>query len=74
MTEHLFSLNQRIEILETKVAFQEMTIEELNQMIILLQKESLQYAEQMRLLTEKLQSAQISYIASQSEETPPPHY
>ncbi|MCO6524483.1 MAG: SlyX family protein [Candidatus Schmidhempelia sp.] len=68
------NLQQRIEMLETKAAFQEVTIEQLNQMVIVLQQESALLSEKLRLLSEKIKTGQISNIASLSEETPPPHY
>lgn len=67
-------LSKRIELLETKLTFQDLTIEELNQMVIQLQLESSKLKEQLMLLSQKLQAAQVSNIASMSEETPPPHY
>lgn len=66
-------INQ-IEQLETKISFQEITIEELNQTVILLQSEMIKLKEQLSLLSKKLQVAQVSNIATTSEETPPPHY
>ncbi len=60
--------------LETKIAFQEHTIEELNQAIIDQQFLLDKLQQQVRHLAEKLQGMQPSNIASRSEETPPPHY
>lgn len=60
--------------LQTKVAFQEITIEELNQALIHQQFALDKLQNQVRQLAEKLQSAVGSQVASRAEETPPPHY
>lgn len=73
MNENL-QLLARITELESKVAFQEVTIEELNQALINQQFAVDKMQLQLRQLAEKLQGLQPSNIASRSEETPPPHY
>lgn len=67
-------MNEQIYLLESRQAFQDLTIEQLNQSIIDQQKQIQWLQERVRILSEKLKAAQPSMLATQAEETPPPHY
>ncbi|WP_076407405.1 SlyX family protein [Shewanella sp. UCD-KL12] len=67
-------LEQRVEDLEMKLAFQEGTIEDLNLQVIKLNDLLSDQQQAIRLLVTKLQTVEPSNMASPSEETPPPHY
>lgn len=68
------SLEQRIIELESKLAFQEHTIQELNDIVTSQQKEISLFNQKLQLLRSQLTQLMPSNIASSSEETPPPHY
>ncbi len=67
-------LEQHIAELETKVAFQERLLDELNQALVQQQFTIDKMQRQLRYLANKLQDVQSSNIAGEAEETPPPHY
>jgi SlyX protein len=67
-------LNDRLETLESRLAFAEYTVEQLNDEVTTQGRELDRLKHQIQLLVDKLQSVQPSQIASMAEEIPPPHY
>nr|WP_236020975.1 SlyX family protein [Devosia sediminis] len=64
--------NQRIDALETRIAFQDQTIEELNAALTEQWKTIDLLSKKLAMLEEQVRSG--SYIADPSTERPPPHY
>lgn len=73
-SKEITALEQRVEDLESQVTFQEDIIDQLNQEITSLNMQQQTMVRQIALLAEKFKSQKGSIIASESEETPPPHY
>ncbi|WP_018691406.1 SlyX family protein [Algicola sagamiensis] len=67
-------LEARIVELESKVAFQEDTINRLNEALQAQQEQLLKMQRQVKLLAERQTNAHTPAVAALSEETPPPHY
>jgi SlyX protein len=70
----LDSAHSFIEELQTKVAFQEHTIDALNDALSSQQQQLDDLAFKVRHVIDRVKSIEPSNIAKQSEETPPPHY
>ncbi|NGP19330.1 SlyX family protein [Devosia aurantiaca] len=64
--------DERIEALETRIAYQDQTIEELNQSITEQWKIIDLLTKKLATLEEQVRSG--SYIADPASEKPPPHY
>ena len=67
-------LNDKIIDLESKLAFQEHTIQELNDVVTKQQTELMLFKKQLIKINAQLENQPGSLIADASEETPPPHY
>ena len=67
-------VNDRLETLESRLAYAEYTVEQLNEEVTTQGRELDRLKHQIQLLVDKLQRVQPSQIASMAEETPPPHY
>ncbi|STU93519.1 protein slyX [Klebsiella pneumoniae] len=71
---HDSTLETRLAELESRLAFQEITIEDLNKTVNRPRDRDGEDAGAYASVIEKLKATQPSHIASQAEETPPPHY
>ncbi len=71
---YIEALVTRLESLESQVAFQEDTIEQLNDEITTLNLNQALTKRQLELLAQKIKQEKGSAVADISEETPPPHY
>lgn len=67
-------MQDRLTELEIKFMEQEQTLEALSEQVYLQQKEIFNLTQQIKILSERLKTLAVSPIASQAEETPPPHY
>ena len=67
-------LQSRLDELEMKLAFQEQTIDELNDALTKQQFMIDRMEVQLKFMVGKVKGMQTSNMASESEETPPPHY
>ncbi|WNJ96956.1 SlyX family protein [Vibrio ruber] len=67
-------LEARINDLECQLAFQEDTIEALNQALSQQQQTISRMQDQMKFMAGKLKNVSESPLADSSQETPPPHY
>ncbi|MCG9632167.1 MULTISPECIES: SlyX family protein [Vibrio] len=75
MTEKLVEqLESRVNDLECQLAFQEQTIEELNEALSQQQMLITKMQDQMKYVVGKVKNIDGSNLADASEETPPPHY
>ena len=72
--EHYEILEERINDMECKIAFQEQTIEELNDALTQQQLLISKMQDQMKYVVGKVKNMDSPNLADPSEETPPPHY
>ncbi|MDO6566858.1 SlyX family protein [Alteromonas sp. 1_MG-2023] len=70
----LDSANNSIEELQTKIAFQEHTIDALNEALSSQQQQLDELTYKLRHVIDKVKSIEPSNMAKDSDETPPPHY
>jgi len=72
--KYVKQLEQRVSNLECQLAFQEQTIEELNDALSQQQLLISKMQSQMKYLVGKMKTMDTSQLADPTEETPPPHY
>jgi len=67
-------MNDKITELETRIAFQDGTIQQLNDVVVRQQGEIDRLARELETLRMQVRSMSSYPVASRDEETPPPHY
>lgn len=67
-------MEERLAELEIRLSFQEQTLTELNDVVVRQAGEIAQLMREIEVLKDRMKAAMPSNIASQAEETPPPHY
>ena len=67
-------LEKRIAELESNIAFQDNTIEELNVAVTQQQRQIDQLEKNLSVLKDQMKNLASSNITIEDEETPPPHY
>ncbi len=67
-------MNDRLDELESRTAFQDHAIQELSDVIANQDKQLLVMRKEIDALKKFLKNMNPSNLASQDEETPPPHY
>ena len=67
-------MNERLVELEVRVAFQEQTLQELNEVVTRHQQQFDRLAQEFETLKVQLASVAPSLVIPKEEETPPPHY
>ena len=72
--KHAQQLQDRIDTLECQLAFQEQTIEELNDALSQQQLLIAKMQHQMKYVVGKVKNLDSSNMAAPSKEPPPPHY
>jgi SlyX protein len=66
--------NTRLEALETRIAYQDEVIEDLNKTLTAQWKEIDRLTRELAMLAERVAQAEQGTDADPSEEPPPPHY
>jgi SlyX protein len=67
-------MQDRLAELEVRVAFQDKTIQDLNDVVTRQQREIDRLIRELETLRSQVRTLAPSLVANQDEETPPPHY
>lgn len=67
-------MEQRLTELETRMAFQDDTIQKLNDVVVAQQDQLDRLSAELKYLNEKIKLLDAELVASEDRETPPPHY
>ncbi|WP_406664666.1 SlyX family protein [Gallaecimonas sp. GXIMD1310] len=67
-------MSDRVADLESRLAFQELALQELSDEMAALQQLVEKQRQQLQFLVTKMKGVQGSQVAGEHEETPPPHY
>jgi SlyX protein len=67
-------MNERLTELEVRVAFQEKTIQDLNEVVTQQQRQIDRLAQELEAMKSRLAALALALVIPQEDEKPPPHY